>query len=55
MYEGNPQNVDFDEFPFYGDEILITRWPMYSINYYILEGFNNGSIIYIYTNSMLEE
>ena len=52
MYESNPQNANLNGFPFYGDEILITRQRIYRINDDIVEMLNTGSIVDIYTNRM---
>ena len=52
MYEINPQNSDFDDLTFDGDERLITRWRIFFINDDIVLRLNNGSIDDIYTNLM---
>ena len=45
MYESNPQNADFDDLPFDGDERLITILQINFINDDIIERLNNDSII----------
>ena len=55
IYESNPQNEYFDDLPFNGDERLIPRWRIYSINDDIVFSFNNGSGVYVKTNLMQEE
>ena len=52
MYEGNPQNEDFDDSPFDGDETFITRRWIYCINDDIIERLNNGLIVGVYTNQV---
>ena len=50
MYESNPQNYDFDDSTFDGDEtLIITRW-IYCINDDIIESLNNCLIVGVYTN-----
>ena len=36
MYENNPQNIDFDDLPFDGDESMITIRQINHINYDIV-------------------
>ena len=55
IYESNPQNVDFDDLPFDGNELLITWQKIYCINDDIVFRLNNGSRIYVKMNSMQEE
>ena len=55
MYISNPQNDDFNNLPFYGDERLITGQWIYCVNYDIVERLNNGLILDAYKNWMLEE
>ena len=52
MYESNPQNSDFDDLTFYGDEIFITRQRIYRINDDLVEMLNNGLIVEVYKNLM---
>ena len=52
MYVSNPQNENFDDLPFDGDQMLITRWRMYGVNDDIVERLKNGSIVDVYTNQM---
>ena len=52
MCESNPQNADFDDLPFCGDQRLITRRRTYRIHDDILESLNNGSVIDVNTNHM---
>ena len=52
MYVSNPQNVDFDDLPFYDDQMLITRRQIYSVNDDIIERLINGSIVEGYRNRM---
>ena len=52
MCVSNPQNANFYHLPFYGDQSLITRKFIDSVNDDVLEMLNNGSIIGIYTNIM---
>ena len=50
MYVNNHLNDNFDDLPFDGYEMLITRQQIYCINDDIIERFNNGLIIGIYMN-----
>ena len=52
MHISNHQNSDFNDLHFDGDQRLITRVRMYSINDDIVESLNNGSIVDIYRNRM---
>ena len=52
IYVSNPQNDDFDDFPFDGDKMLINRRKIYRINDDIVEMLNNGLIVDVYTNQM---
>ena len=52
MYKSNPQNSDFDDLPFDGDERLITRWQINRINDDVIERLNNGLIVDVYTNKI---
>ena len=52
MYKSNPQNSNFNDLPFDGDERLITKRQIYHINDNIAETLNNGLIVDIYTNLM---
>ena len=52
MYVRNPQNANFDDLPFDGDQVLITRQLIYRIKYGIVERLNNGLIVDVYKNLM---
>ena len=45
MYESNPLNVNVDDLPFDGDEMLITRQQLYRINDNIMLRLNNDLIV----------
>ena len=45
-YEINPQNSNFDDLPFDGDERLIARQLLYNINDDIIFRFINDSSVY---------
>ena len=53
MYENNPQNIDFDDLPFDGDERMITRRRINHINDDIIERLNNGLVFCENMNLML--
>ena len=50
MYVSNPQEDNFDDLPFDGDERLITLRQIYRTNDDIVERLNNGLIVHIYTD-----
>ena len=52
MCVSNPWNANFDELPFYGNKMFITRRHIYCINDDILEMLNNDYIVDVYTNRM---
>ena len=52
MYEINHRYANFGDFPFYGNEMLTTRWWIYHINDDIVERLNNGSIVVPYALSI---
>ena len=52
MYLNSHLNDNFDDLPFDGYEMLITRQQIYSIKGDIIERLNNGSIVDVYTNRM---
>ena len=52
LYVRNPRNVNYDDLPFDGDEILITREWIDRINDDIIERPNNSSVFDIYMNRM---
>ena len=54
MYISNPQNDNFNDLLFDGHQSLITRQRIYRVNYDIVERLNNGFIVDVYTNLMLE-
>ena len=45
IYESNPQNSDFDDLSFDGDERLITRRKIYRINDDVVFSLKNGSSV----------
>ena len=55
MYESNNINYNFYDLHFGGEEMLLTRRQIYCINDDIVERFNNGLIVDVYTNWMQEE
>ena len=52
MYESSPQNSDFVDFNFDGDQRLISGQLIYRVNDDIVLGLNNGLIVDIYINRM---
>ena len=52
MYESNPQNYNFNDLPFDGDERLITRLQIYCLNDIVVEMLNNSLIVDVYINLM---
>ena len=52
MYKSNPQNADFDDLPFDGDERLITILQINFINDDTIERLNNGLLVEVYTNEI---
>ena len=52
MYKSNPQNSDFDDLPFDGDERLSTIFQINIINDDIIERLNNGLLVDVYTNEI---
>ena len=52
MYKNNPRNDDLDTLTLDGDESLITRQKVYSINDNIVESLNNGLIVDVCKNLM---
>ena len=50
MYESNPQNTDFSDLPFDGNQRLIYGQRLYHINDDIVFSLKNVSIVDIYTN-----
>ena len=50
IYVSNPQNADFGDLNFDGNERLISRRKLYCINDDIVERLNNGSIVYVNMN-----
>ena len=52
MYVSNPQNSDFNDLTFDGDQRLITGRQIYFVNDDIVERLNNGFIVDIYTNQI---
>ena len=54
MFVSNPWNDNFNELLFDGHQSLITRQQIYRVNYDIIERLNNGFIVDVCTNIMLE-
>ena len=54
MYVSNPRNDNFNDLLFDGHQCLITRQQIYGVNYNIIERLNNGFIVDVCTNLMLE-
>ena len=52
MCVSNPQNANFDDLHFDGDEKLITRQKKYPINDDIIERLKNVWIVDLYTTQM---
>ena len=52
IYESNPQNVDFDDLPFDGNELLITWQKIYCFTNNIIERLKVSSIKQLLYNIM---
>ena len=52
VYESYPQNCDFGNLSFDGDEILMARQQIYCINDDIVDRLNNDSIVDMCMNRM---
>ena len=52
IYGNDPQNDNFDDLHFYGDQRLIDRQQIYCANDDIIERLKNILLVYIYMNLM---